>query len=171
MCYVWSKVWTVWSRLGEHGRLGSLKAVSVLCVFGLSLFGIRARFCVSNLSRTCRCLDRMIVEDHVFVQRWGSSWGAGASGDSWATTCWYIWFHYCSERTTGAVILHFLGFGVVRLVRIDPNEARVGDIVVEVVHSGFYTCAQVWLKVIDGARGWASTSDLQTNFYFTSYLA
>ncbi len=59
----------MWSRSGEHGRLGSLKAVNVLCVFGLSLFGIRARFCVSNLGRTCRCLDRMIVEDHVFVQR------------------------------------------------------------------------------------------------------
>jgi hypothetical protein len=71
----------------------------------------------------------------------------------------------------GAVILHFLGFGVVRLVRIDPDEARVGDIAVEVAHSGFYTRAQIWLKVIDGARGWASTSDLQTNFYFTSYLA
>ncbi len=71
----------------------------------------------------------------------------------------------------GAVILRFLGFGVVRLAGIDPDEARVGDIDVEVAHSGFYTRAQVWLKVIDGARGWASTLDLQTNFYFTSYLA
>jgi hypothetical protein len=57
----------VWSRSGEHGRLGSLKAVSVLCVFGPSFFGIRAWFYVSNLGRTCRCLDRMIVENHVFV--------------------------------------------------------------------------------------------------------
>jgi len=71
----------------------------------------------------------------------------------------------------GAVILRLLGFGVVRLVRIYPAEARVGDIVVEVAHSGFYTHAQVWLKVIDGARGWASTSQLQTQFYYTSYLA
>jgi len=39
--------------------------------------------------------------------------------------------------------LHFLGFGVVRLVGIDPNEARVGDIAVEVAHNGFYTRAQV----------------------------
>jgi hypothetical protein len=68
------------------------------------------------------------------------------------------------------VILRFLGFRVVRLVRIDPDKARVGDIAVEVVHSGFYIRARMWLKVIDGARGWASTSDLQTNFYFTSYL-
>jgi hypothetical protein len=71
----------------------------------------------------------------------------------------------------GTVILRFLGFGVVRLVGIDPDEARVGDIAVEVAHSGFYIRAQVWLKVIDGTRGWASTSNLQTNFYFTSYLA
>jgi hypothetical protein len=70
----------------------------------------------------------------------------------------------------GAVILRLLGFGVVRLVGINPDEARVGDITVEVAHSGFYTRAQVWLKVIDGARGWASTSELQTQFYYTSYL-
>ncbi len=31
----------------------------------------------------------------------------------------------------GSMVLRFLGFGVVRLVGIDPNEARVGDIVVE----------------------------------------
>jgi len=54
----------MWSRSGEHGRLGSLKAVSVLCVFGPSLFGIRAWFRVSNLGRTCRDLGRMY---HVFV--------------------------------------------------------------------------------------------------------
>ncbi len=71
----------------------------------------------------------------------------------------------------GSVVLRFLGFGVVKLVGIDPNEARVGDIAVEVAHSGFYTRARVWLKVIDGARGWVSTSELQTNFYFASYLA
>ncbi len=69
------------------------------------------------------------------------------------------------------MILHFLSFGVVRLIGIDPDEAQVGDIAIEVAHNGFYTRAQVWLKVIDGARGWASTSNLQTNFYFTSYLA
>ncbi len=49
--------------------------------------------------------------------------------------------------------LRLLGFGVVRIVGMIPDEARVGDIAVEVAHSGFYTHAQVWLKVIDGARG------------------
>ncbi len=39
------------------------------------------------------------------------------------------------------MILRFLGFGVVRLVGIDPDKARVGDIAVEVTHSGFYTHA------------------------------
>jgi len=71
----------------------------------------------------------------------------------------------------GVVILHFLGFGVVTLIGVDPDEARVGDIAVEVAHSGFYTCAEVWLKVRDGARGWASTSELQTQYYYTSHLA
>jgi hypothetical protein len=71
----------------------------------------------------------------------------------------------------GAIILHFLGFGVVSIVGIDLDQARVGDIAVEVVHSGFYTRAKVWVKVVNGTRGWASTSHLQTQFYFTSYLA
>jgi hypothetical protein len=60
----------------------------------------------------------------------------------------------------GTVVLRFLGFGVVTIVGIDPEQARVGDIAVEVAHSGFYTCVQVWLKVINGARGWVSTSEL-----------
>jgi len=41
-------------------------------------------------------------------------------------------------------------------VGIDPDAARIGDIAVEVAHSGFYTRAKVWLKVSDGARGWVS---------------
>jgi hypothetical protein len=71
----------------------------------------------------------------------------------------------------GAAILRFLGFGVVRLVGIDPDEARVGDIAVEITHSGFHTAARIWLKVTDGARAWAYTSELHENFYYTSYLA
>jgi hypothetical protein len=54
---------------------------------------------------------------------------------------------------------------------IDPDEARVGDVAVEVAHSGFYTRAEVWLKVRDGSRGWVSISELQTQSYYTSYLA
>jgi hypothetical protein len=69
------------------------------------------------------------------------------------------------------VILRFLGFGVVTLVGVDPDEARVGDIAVEVAHSGFYTRTEVWLKVKDGARGWTSTAELQTQYYYTSHLA
>jgi hypothetical protein len=59
----------------------------------------------------------------------------------------------------GAAILRFLGFGVVRLVGIDPDAARVGDIAVEIVHSGFYTRAIIWLKVTNGARAWAYTQN------------
>jgi hypothetical protein len=71
----------------------------------------------------------------------------------------------------GAVILRFLGFGIVRIVGINPDQARVGDIAVEVSHSGFYISARVWVRVTDGARGWAWTSKLQDSFHFTSYLA
>jgi hypothetical protein len=71
----------------------------------------------------------------------------------------------------GAAILRFLGFGVVCLVGIDLDAARVGDIVVKVAHSGFYTRARVWLKVTNGARAWVYTSELQEHFFYTSYLA
>jgi len=83
-------------------------------------------------------------------------------------------FDFCTVQNgpqRGAVILRFLGFGVVSITGIDPDQARVGDIAVEVVHSGFYTRAKVWVRVVNGTRGWASTSHLQTQFYFTSYLA
>jgi hypothetical protein len=53
-----------------------------------------------------------------------------------------------------------LGFGVVTVIGIDLNEAQIGDVVVEIVHNGFYTHVQVWLKLKDGARGWGSTSEL-----------
>jgi hypothetical protein len=56
-------------------------------------------------------------------------------------------FDFFTDRSRpqrGAVILRFLGFGVVRLVGIDPDEARVGDIAVEVVHSGFpHSCSSL----------------------------
>jgi len=69
------------------------------------------------------------------------------------------------------VVLHFLGFDIVTVVGIDPDEAQVRDVVVEIAHNGFYTRAQVWLKLRDGARGWGSTSELQMQYYYTSYLA
>jgi len=58
----------------------------------------------------------------------------------------------------GAVVLRFLGFGVITIVRVDPDEARVGDIAIEIAHSGFYTRAEVWVRVNNGARGWVSIS-------------
>jgi hypothetical protein len=70
-----------------------------------------------------------------------------------------------------AVVLRLLGFGVVTIVGVDPKEARVGDIAIEVAHSGFHTHADVWLKVRDGTKGWESILELQTQYYYTSYLA
>jgi hypothetical protein len=43
----------------------------------------------------------------------------------------------------GAVILRLLGFGVVTFVDIDPDEAQVGDVAIEIAHNGFYTRIQV----------------------------
>jgi hypothetical protein len=73
--------------------------------------------------------------------------------------------------TRGAVILRFLGFGVVTLVGIDPKVTRVGDIAVEIAHSGFHTRVEVWLRVRNGADGWVSISQLETQYYYVSYLA
>jgi len=63
-----------------------------------------------------------------------------------------------------------LGFGVVMLVGINLNEAQVGDVEVEITHNGFYTRAQVWLKIRNGVRGWGSTLELQRQYHYTSYL-
>jgi len=70
----------------------------------------------------------------------------------------------------GTVVLRFLGFGVVTLVGIDPKVARVRDIAVKIAHSGFHTRVEVWLRVRNGADGWVSISQLQTQYYYVSYL-
>jgi hypothetical protein len=49
---------------------------------------------------------------------------------------------------------------VVRLVGVEPDQARLGDIAVEVTHSGYFTRARVWLKIVDGTGGWTCTSEL-----------
>ncbi len=69
------------------------------------------------------------------------------------------------------MLLRFLGFGSVTLVGIDLEVAKVGDIAVEITHSGFHTQAEVWLKVRNGVDGWVSISQLQTQYYYVSYLA
>jgi len=58
----------------------------------------------------------------------------------------------------GAIVLRFLGFGAITLVGIDPEEARIGDVTVEIAHSGFHTRVEVWLKVINGTEGWMLVS-------------
>jgi hypothetical protein len=60
----------------------------------------------------------------------------------------------------GTVLLRFLGFGVTTLVGIDPEEARIGNVTVEIAHSGFHTRVEVWLKVRNGIEGWMSVSQL-----------
>jgi hypothetical protein len=70
--------------------------------------------------------------------------------------------------TRGAVVLRFEGFGVVTIVGINPEAARVGDIAVEIDHSGFHTRAEVWVKAHNGPSGWVSTLRLQHQYYFTT---
>jgi hypothetical protein len=45
--------------------------------------------------------------------------------------------------TRGAVVLRLQGFGVVTIVGIDLEAARVRDIAVEITNSGFHTRAEV----------------------------
>ncbi len=40
-----------------------------------------------------------------------------------------------------ALILQMLGFGIVIIVGVNIDEVCFGDVVVEIVHNGFYTCA------------------------------
>jgi hypothetical protein len=71
---------------------------------------------------------------------------------------------------TRALILHQLGFGVVTILGMSPDETQAGDIVVELMHNGFCTKAQVWVKMQDGAGGWVSSARFQRQYHFTSYL-
>jgi len=54
---------------------------------------------------------------------------------------------------------------------VNPDEAQTNDIVVELMHNGFCTKAQVWVKMRDGTNEWASIARFQKQYNFTSYLA
>jgi hypothetical protein len=69
------------------------------------------------------------------------------------------------------MVLRSLGFGVIMIVGINPDQARIGNIVIEIAHSGFYTRAEVWVKVSNGTSGWVSFSQFQTQYHYTTYLA
>jgi hypothetical protein len=73
--------------------------------------------------------------------------------------------------TRGTVVLRFEGFGIVTIVGCNPEGAHIGDIAIEVDHSGFHTRAEVWVKAMNGPNGWVSTSRMQHQYYFASYLA
>jgi hypothetical protein len=75
------------------------------------------------------------------------------------------------EPQVGALILRILGFGIVVIVGVNSDEAQVGNVAMEIAHNGFYTCARVWMRIRDGAGGWESTSELQRQYHYTSYLA
>jgi len=64
-----------------------------------------------------------------------------------------------------------LGFGVVAIIGRSLDEAQVGDIVVGVMHNGFCTRAQVWVKMQDGIGGWVSRVTFQRlSFYLLPCL-
>jgi hypothetical protein len=75
------------------------------------------------------------------------------------------------ELQLGTLILQMLGFGVVIIVGVNLDEAQIGDVVVEIAHNGFYTYAQVWMRISNGVGGWESTLELQRQFDYTSCLA
>jgi len=43
--------------------------------------------------------------------------------------------------------MHQLGFGVVTIIGMSLDEAQIGDIAMELMHNGFCTKAQVWVKM------------------------
>jgi hypothetical protein len=50
---------------------------------------------------------------------------------------------------------------IVTIVGISFDEAQIGDIVIELMHNGIYTKAHVWVKMLHGTKGWASTTRFQ----------
>jgi hypothetical protein len=57
----------VWSRSREHGCLGSLKAVSVLCVFGPSLFWLHYLSLFSDPTDSLTYLCQLISFTHLHM--------------------------------------------------------------------------------------------------------
>ncbi len=48
------------------------------------------------------------------------------------------------------------GFGVVKIMGIDPREVKVGDMEAKIHHKGFDTQVQIWIKICNGTREWVN---------------
>lgn len=68
------------------------------------------------------------------------------------------------------LILCILGLGIVIILGLNLDETSVGDFVVKLNHTGFYTQALVWVRMQNGVKGWESMVELQRQYHFTSYL-
>jgi hypothetical protein len=51
----------------------------------------------------------------------------------------------------GVIILRLQGFDGVNIIGLNTYLAKVGDLVMQVIHTRMYTRVQVWLKTGDGA--------------------
>jgi hypothetical protein len=65
-----------------------------------------------------------------------------------------------NEPQVRALILQMLGIGIVIIVSVNPDEVRIGDVVMEIAHNGLCTCAQVWMRIRDGVGGRELTLEL-----------
>lgn len=54
----------------------------------------------------------------------------------------------------GVVILIIRGFVAIKIINFDPIVVEVGDVVVNMRHSGFHTHVTIWLKTTTQFDGW-----------------
>jgi hypothetical protein len=59
-----------------------------------------------------------------------------------------------AELMTGAMIFIIRGFVAIEIINFDPIVVEVGDVVVNMRHSGFHTHVIIWVKMRTQFDGW-----------------
>jgi hypothetical protein len=68
------------------------------------------------------------------------------------------------------IILRVNGFACIIIIRFDPTTTKVNDIIIRVIHVGFFMEATIWLKIRSDLNGqqWSILQTLEIRFFFTS---
>jgi hypothetical protein len=75
---------------------------------------------------------------------------------------------FSKEHNVGSVIIKIIEFASIVMVGFDPRIVEVGDLVIKVMHAGFFIKTMIWIKAREGANGrqWTIIQTRECMFFF-----
>ncbi len=70
-----------------------------------------------------------------------------------------------------STIFCILGFTSLRIIGINHTHAQIRDLTISIIHGGFFTHVQVWVKLKNGKSRWITLVLFQRICHFTTFYA